>query len=596
MGKKRSLITTDAGSRKARRKDERLAKKKNRGAGQVHHHPSKHEEEPLEKKVRKTKKSNESENEVSMKSMSILKKESKYQADKKSDRKTQHSDDPYAHLDPDVAAAMRADDAEIAMLEERLALSSGGGSKGRGKDKLYKEYAKLEGFGDSFGGFLEDLDRIAAGRDLHEKGDIQNGSFDESDDEPTYASDSGSDEESSESEAETSSNRSDDDSEESGLSDEEMQNENVIDKAISHMNRSQISSDDKQINCDESNSDDESDGSVMLEDNNVNQSSSQSDSEQSKSDATIGNDDEEITKHVYRPTAGEDIYGNKIENDASDVKPTKYIPPHLRNKMNASLVARNESATSIEANTINRCLSDKATLSAINRKLNGMLNRLSEETLDSVSKQLIGLYRESSVNDVNSCLLEKVKQACVHSSQIMKSLIPTFCALLAAVHIHVGNDVGGFLLESLVTNFMQTQQTARGSISIDEDGYSKECSNLILIMSYLYNFQVVHCTLMYDIIRDLIKSFCEVDVELLLLLLSHCGFQLRSDDPTALKDIVLLVQKRAIDSSKGSMSKEQQSSPSSSRVSYMIEAITGKIRLGFPSYFMKNTYQLFDKT
>lgn len=36
----------------------------------------------------------------------------------------------------------------------------------------------------------------------------------------------------------------------------------------------------------------------------------------------------------------------------------------------------------------------------------------------------------------------------------------------------------------------------------------------------------------------------ERDVELLLLLLRHCGYRLRADDPAALKDIVLTVQVR----------------------------------------------------
>lgn len=45
----------------------------------------------------------------------------------------------------------------------------------------------------------------------------------------------------------------------------------------------------------------------------------------------------------------------------------------------------------------------------------------------------------------------------------------------------------------------------------------KECSNLIVMLSELYNFQVVSCVLVFDIIRGLLtKSNLEFNIELLL--------------------------------------------------------------------------------
>jgi nucleolar MIF4G domain-containing protein 1 len=70
---------------------------------------------------------------------------------------------------------------------------------------------------------------------------------------------------------------------------------------------------------------------------------------------------------------------------------------------------------------------------------------------------------------------------------------------------------------------------------------------------------------MYDVIRHLIEKFSEVDIECLLLLLSHCGRSLRADDPLSLKEIVLLVQKKY---------SEVRGQESSSRAEYMVTAIT----------------------
>ena len=68
---------------------------------------------------------------------------------------SKRDDDPYyySHLDAATAAAMKRDDEEIAALNAKLGLSDP-----KGKKRLNREYAKLEGYGDDFGTFLEDLD------------------------------------------------------------------------------------------------------------------------------------------------------------------------------------------------------------------------------------------------------------------------------------------------------------------------------------------------------------------------------------------------------------------------------------------------------
>ena len=50
-----------------------------------------------------------------------------------------------------------------------------------------------------------------------------------------------------------------------------------------------------------------------------------------------------------------------------------------------------------------------------------------------------------------------------------------------------------------------------------DDTRGKECSNLIVLLSELYNFQVISCVLMYDVIRALLDGdLTEFKVELLL--------------------------------------------------------------------------------
>ena len=101
-----------------------------------------------------------------------------------------------------------------------------------------------------------------------------------------------------------------------------------------------------------------------------------------------------------------------------------------------------------------------------------------------------------------------------------------------------------------------------GSSPQDQDEPGKEASNLIVLISELYNFQVISCILIYDLVRDLLNKpqFLEYNVELLLKVVrseylhspsrrfaklwEDSGLQLRQDDPSALKDIIQLVHSK----------------------------------------------------
>ena len=302
---------------------------------------------------------------------------------------------------------------------------------------------------------------------------------------------------------------------------------------------------------------------------------------------------------TYRPSAGEDIYGNKRDDDNdSSQKPSKYVPPHLRKKL--AQEQSKEGASPSKENAKSR-ISDKdmkdeddpdrqESLRSIKRSLNNVLNRLSDQMLESVSKSISGLYRSNPINDVNECFLGNIKNACVPSNLVMSGLIPIYIACASGVHVQTGDDVqlGGYLLEHIVLDLLGELEDARNAreddnavteydddMAGDESVLSnKRACNLVLILCYLYNYNIVHCSLMYDLIRELIENFSEMDVEVLLLILSHCGYQLRSDDPTALKDIVLLVQDRALRAMDDNEDGRSVRLASSSRVQYMIGAMT----------------------
>merc|ERR1719369_275674 len=140
----------------------------------------------------------------------------------------------------------------------------------------------------------------------------------------------------------------------------------------------------------------------------------------------------------------EDIYGRKRDTDGNIIKETtignesdtdlsknpepetksKYIPPALRNKP----------ATENEAS--------KAALLRLKKQLKGMLNRLAETNMVSIAKQVEGLYREHSRNDLNMTLTDLLLFSLVGLTVTPIRLVMEHVLLLAILHANVGTEVG----------------------------------------------------------------------------------------------------------------------------------------------------------
>ncbi|XP_041670481.1 nucleolar MIF4G domain-containing protein 1 isoform X2 [Cheilinus undulatus] len=213
----------------------------------------------------------------------------------------------------------------------------------------------------------------------------------------------------------------------------------------------------------------------------------------------------------------------------------KYVPPHLRNTGDDKR---------------------KAELEKLKRNVKGLLNRLSEPNMASISSQLEELYMSCSRKDMNDTLTEVMLAACVTPTLMPDRLLMEHVLLVSVLHHTVGLEVGAHFLETVVRKFdeMYKKQTE-----------SKECDNLVAIIGHLYNFQVVHSVLIFDILKLLVGTFTEKDVELVLFVLRNVGFGLRKDDALALKELISEGQRKASDM--GSKFQDQ------TRVRFMLETM-----------------------
>ncbi|KAJ4477246.1 hypothetical protein J3R30DRAFT_3734177 [Lentinula aciculospora] len=245
--------------------------------------------------------------------------------------------------------------------------------------------------------------------------------------------------------------------------------------------------------------------------------------------------------------------GNKAEHssrlpqviDPPSANVTHYVPPHLRAKTESK-----ESEEQIK----------------LTRQLKGFLNRMSEQNIASILDSVEETYRHHGRHNVTSTITTLIIDSISSHSTLLDSYVVLYAAFVSSLHKLVGVEFATHFVQNVVSCYEQHLATLSSSDEPDErvEDKGKEASNLVVLLSELYNFQVISCVLVFDIIRMLLKhNIQEFQVELLLKIVRNSGQQLRTDDPLALKDIIRIIQ-NDVDKQEGSLS---------SRTRFMLETL-----------------------
>lgn len=199
-------------------------------------------------------------------------------------------------------------------------------------------------------------------------------------------------------------------------------------------------------------------------------------------------------------------------------------------------------------------VADKEVDVDLRRQLQGLLNRLSEANMGSILAQVMALYRAHPRADVTSSLTSLLLAAVYSRAQMLDAFLILHAAFIRALHQTVGVDFAARFVQTLVETFEEYYRTAEAS---------KECVNLVALVTELYTFQTISCVLVYDLVRQFLADMTEGNTELLLKVLRSCGPQLRADDPAALREIVSMAQ-----------TAHARHTPLSARAKFLMEAIT----------------------
>lgn len=217
---------------------------------------------------------------------------------------------------------------------------------------------------------------------------------------------------------------------------------------------------------------------------------------------------------------------------------SKYIPPALRRKL------------AMEANGLS-----EETI-ALQKSLKGPLNKLSETNIGTIVNEINGLFLTNPRQAVNENLTSVLLDSVTQQGRLLDTFVCMHSALVVAIYRLQGVDFGAHFIQSLVEKFESYRA---------DPTKTKEALNSVALLSSVYSFQLVSAKLLYDIIRDLLQNLTESSSELLLKIVRNSGNQMRTDDPSALKEIVLQVTKKSSDMHKDLVS---------TRMQFLLETIT----------------------
>lgn len=220
---------------------------------------------------------------------------------------------------------------------------------------------------------------------------------------------------------------------------------------------------------------------------------------------------------------------------------------------------------------------------------------MSEQNLSSIIDSFEELYRSNRRHglclhsvcsytfdrrvDMTSSITSLVIEGISSHSILLDSYVVLHAGLISSLYKIVGVEFGmnahclfclnssitrlaAYFVQNVVMDYERHRKEMQTSEPQEVEVKGKECSNLMVLLSELYNFQVISSVLVFDLVRQLLEDdMTEFNIELLLKLMRSMlvhsmvsdhilmsmldsGQQLRQDDPSALKDIIDIVQKK----------------------------------------------------
>ncbi|KAI5967668.1 SGD1 [Candida margitis] len=262
------------------------------------------------------------------------------------------------------------------------------------------------------------------------------------------------------------------------------------------------------------------DGLEFINENDNGVSSEEQEEQEDEEDEEDEEDSEELSSEEERVRENPYVAPGVDKEDTSDVSTSeqKYIPPALRRKM------------ALEAQS-----GESEEILNLRKAIKGPMNKLSEANVSSIVNEIQNLYMSHPRQIVNEQLSNVVLDSVIQQGRLLDTFVYLHACLVAAIYRLQGVEFGAHFIQTLVEKFEHFNKV---------ENKKTEASNLITLLSSVYLFHLLSSKVLYDIVRELIINLNENNADLLLRLIRSSGNQMRTDDPSSLKDIIVLLNEK----------------------------------------------------
>lgn len=238
-----------------------------------------------------------------------------------------------------------------------------------------------------------------------------------------------------------------------------------------------------------------------------------------------------------------------------------YVPPHLRR--NSESMCSNKRTDS---------------LAEQQRKLRGIMNRVSEGNIDPSSKEM-AVVLGKMLPDVGStaasdALVSVVLPAAVGDPHISVLVLGCHAAMIVAAHVAYGPAFGATALvqigESLMNRLAAAEEFDVTECTSVDSTVAKNCT---IFLALLFSFGMLPGSTIFDLVRFVLRDglVSDVRIELCLTILRYAGRSLRADYANDFKEILQVVNAAAHTSRSDPSTSDRK--PIRTRVDYLLREL-----------------------
>lgn len=211
----------------------------------------------------------------------------------------------------------------------------------------------------------------------------------------------------------------------------------------------------------------------------------------------------------------------------------------------------------------------------LRRRLNGLVNRLTDDNIHPITTQVVALYKCNSRQNMNQALYSVIISSLSRLSggghdRISAKISMLFAAMITALSIQIAPEIASAMLEHLALKFTELRTNCAKATRRSEAGDSTKnpapdqsrSENMLNILIFLYLFNVTTSKLLFTICNSFFQAIAsqkgsgdeadrgtylgEQDVKLVSLIIKEVGHKLRRDEPGRLKTLIEDIQSSSV--------------------------------------------------